>query len=72
MDHALSIAHEIAANPPLAVRSTKQLLYEVASVDLNTVISMEAVANVPSWGTADRRESLESFLEKRDPLYHGR
>lgn len=72
MAHALRIAHEIAANPPLAVRSTKRLLYEVASVDLNTIISMEAVANVPSWGTDDRRESLESFLEKRDPLYHGR
>ena len=72
MADALSIAHEIAANPPLAVRSTKQLLYDAASTDLNTILPMEGLANAPSWGTEDRRESLVSFLEKRDPVYHGR
>jgi len=72
MADALSIANEIAANPPLAVRSTKQLLYEAASKDINTILPLEVLANAPSWGTEDRRESLVSFLEKRDPVYQGR
>ena len=71
MADALSSAHKIAVNPPLAVRSTKQLLYVAALPDLNAIISMEGVANAHSWGTEDLREPLVSFLEKRHLVYHG-
>ncbi|MBF8267800.1 MAG: enoyl-CoA hydratase [Dehalococcoidia bacterium] len=71
MEEALALARGIAANPPITVRSTKQLLYQVDQA-LEEILPQETAANLPSVGTEDRAEAVRSFLEKRPPVYKGR
>tara|TARA_B100000315_G_scaffold186383_1_gene175769 strand:- start:1449 stop:2258 length:810 start_codon:yes stop_codon:yes gene_type:complete len=71
MEEAKSLAQEIAANPPLAVRATKQLLTSHVP-DLHRVARVEYEANAPFRNGEDRREAIISFLEKRQPVYTGR
>ncbi len=70
LDHANSLAEEIAANPPLAIRATKQLLNSHLP-NLSQVIQTEHRANDPLRGTNDQREAVEAFLEKREPEFSG-
>ena len=71
MDEARAVAEEIAGNPPLCVKSIKQLMYSFG-VKMGDVLSAEHNANEPSTGSEDRREAVMSFVEKRAPVYHGR
>ena len=71
MNEARNIAGEIADNPPLCVKSIKQLMYSFG-VEMGEVLSAEHHANTPSRGSADRREAVMSFVEKRAPFYQGR
>ena len=70
MPHAESLAQEIAANPPLAVKATKELLNSHYP-DMNQVIGAEHQANDAVRGTADQREAVQAFLEKREPKFTG-
>ena len=70
MAHAESLAQEIAANPPLAVRAIKELL-NGHYPDLNRVIETEHRANDAVRGTADQKEAVQAFLEKREPEFTG-
>lgn len=69
MEAARAMASEIAANPPLAVRSIKGLLNDI---DLHPIVRQESAANAPSTNSEDRREAVMSFLEKRKPVFRGR
>ncbi len=71
MDEARAVAGEIASNPPICVRSIKQLMYGYGA-RLSEVLPMESAANAPATGTEDRREAVMSFMEKRQPVYWGR
>ena len=71
MEEALSLAGDIAANPPLAVRSTKQLIYQLDQ-SLDDILSLESAANALYRDSEDRLEAVRSFLEKRPPIYKGR
>ena len=70
MDEALKLAREIASNPPLTVRSSKQLLGRRQR--LEEALPFEHDANAPSMPSEDRSEALRSFVEKRDGVFHGR
>ncbi|MCH8989451.1 MAG: enoyl-CoA hydratase/isomerase family protein [Chloroflexi bacterium] len=70
MSQAESLAGEIAANPPLAVRATKAL-FNSHYPDLNQVIEAEHRANDAVRGTADQKEAVQAFLEKREPKFTG-
>ena len=71
MDEAMALASDIASNPPICVRSTKQLL-NGHDEDLLDILPKESAANTPAEGSEDRLEAVRSFLEKRQPLYKGR
>ncbi|MDA0262712.1 MAG: enoyl-CoA hydratase/isomerase family protein [Chloroflexi bacterium] len=71
MAEAEAMAQEIAANPPLAVKATKELL-NAHYADLEQVIESEHRANVAIRGTADQKEAVDAFLEKREPRFTGR
>ena len=71
MEEALALANDIAANPPLAVRSVKWLLYELDQ-NLEEILPREHAANAPSVGSEDRKEAVRSFMEKRQPVFKGR
>jgi 2-(1,2-epoxy-1,2-dihydrophenyl)acetyl-CoA isomerase len=70
MSQAESLAQEIAANPPLAVKATKAL-FNSHYPDLNRVIEVEHRANDPLRGTSDQTEAVQAFLEKRTPNFTG-
>ena len=70
LSQAESLAKEIAANPPLAVRATKELL-NGHYPDLNRVVETEHRANDAVRGTADQQEAVQAFLEKREPKFTG-
>ena len=71
MEEAKTLAAEIASNPPLAIRATKQLMNSHIP-DLYQVARLEDEANAPVIDTEDRREAVLSFIEKRQPGYTGR
>ncbi len=70
MSQAESLAQEIAANPPLVVKATKELLNSHYP-DLNRIIEAEHRANDAVRGTADQREAVQAFVEKREPKFTG-
>jgi enoyl-CoA hydratase/carnithine racemase len=71
METARGLAQRIAANPPHAVRLTKRLLRESMHTRLDTLLEMSAAFQSLSHGTADHREAVAAFLEKRPPVFKG-
>ena len=66
-----SLAAEIAANAPLAVRAAKRLMRAGSSEDLEDHVHRQFLALLPLFGTKDFREGLASYLEKRPPSFTG-
>ena len=71
LDEARAIAGDVASNPPLAVRETKRLMWQ-HSPSWEEVVAMEDEAAAPLSGTEDQRESVQAFLERREPVFRGR
>ena len=68
MDAALEIASGIAANPAPQMRWIKQLLTENgAETDLAIVQQREGEALQRCFASAEHREAVSAFLEKRKP-----
>ncbi|KAF8917826.1 ClpP/crotonase-like domain-containing protein [Mucidula mucida] len=75
-DRALSLAKSISANAPLALRAAKRAIsfsedLPLGKGKLSTGLDFERVAYDPLLKTADRREALEAFKEKRSPVFKG-
>jgi enoyl-CoA hydratase/carnithine racemase len=68
---AQGIAQAIAANPPHAVRLAKRLLREGMHCRLDTLLEMSAAYQALSHQTADHREAVSAFIEKRPPSFNG-
>ncbi len=71
LDAARALAGRIAANPPHAVRMTKRLLQEGQHTRLSTVLEMSAAMQSLAHATADHKEAVAAFLEKRKPTFTG-
>jgi enoyl-CoA hydratase/carnithine racemase len=67
---AIELAREVAAQAPVAVQLTKQLLNAAAGEDC--AATLEAMAGALAATTDDGAEGIASFREKRAPVYHGR
>ncbi|MDF1485629.1 crotonase/enoyl-CoA hydratase family protein [Ramlibacter sp. H39-3-26] len=68
---AYELAERIAVNPPHAVRLTKRLLREALHTRLDTLLELSATFQALSHQTADHREAVAAFLEKRPPQFNG-
>jgi len=68
---AQALAARIAANPPHAVRMTKRLLLEGRHVRMDSLLEMAAAMQALVHATADHREAVAAFLEKRPPQFTG-
>lgn len=62
----------IAAGPPLALSITKRQLDNAAGSSLAQALEVEALAQTVNAGTADLREALTAFVERRPPVFTGR
>ena len=69
---ALDVATTIAGMPPLAIRAAKQAVREAAEVPLAEGLRRERDAFFALFATADQREGMRAFLEKRPPVWTGR
>jgi methylglutaconyl-CoA hydratase len=75
-ENLLSRARELAAllmeNSPASLRATKQLLTQHARAEIDSQIDAAVRENAAIRNTADFREGISSFLEKRKPTWTGR
>jgi enoyl-CoA hydratase/carnithine racemase len=71
LDAAKALAARIAVNPPSAVRMAKRLLIEGRHSRLDTLLELSASLQALAHSTADHREAVNAFLEKRKPEFKG-
>lgn len=69
---ALELADTIAAMPPLAVAQIKEVMLTGADAPLHVGLALELRANQLMFATADQKEGMRAFLEKRPPKFEGR
>lgn len=73
VDRALELAEQIAANSPLGVRMTKQIVRtNIDAGSLRAAVELENRSQVLTSRTEDMREALAAFRERRAPRYTGR
>jgi enoyl-CoA hydratase len=72
LDRALETARLIAAKAPLAVAAGKTLVNRALEGGHEANLSVEARVFGDLFATADAREGLAAFVEKREPRFTGR
>ena len=68
---AILIASTIASMPPLAVGEIKQVLHAGLGIGLDAALMLERRAAYLLFDSADKREAMQSFIEKRKPVFTG-
>jgi methylglutaconyl-CoA hydratase len=75
-ENLMARAHELAVllmeNSPASLRATKQLLTDHARVELDIQLEAAVRENAAIRTTADFREGISSFLDKRKPVWTGK
>ena len=65
-------ARQIAEAPPLAVRRLKQAVYRSERASLDEMLTYELDAQLECFRSADGKEGIAAFFEKRPPHFTGR
>ncbi len=71
LPRAHELAHTLAEMSPVALGHTKRLLLKFSDEELDRETAMVIEASTRVRTTADFREGLAAFLEKRKPEWHG-
>ncbi|MBL8531800.1 MAG: enoyl-CoA hydratase/isomerase family protein, partial [Hyphomonadaceae bacterium] len=71
MAAAHAVAERIAVNPPRSVRLAKRLLREAQHSRLADVLELSAAFQALAHETADHKEAVDAFTEKRAPKFTG-
>ncbi len=71
-EETLALAQRIAANPPIAVRLSKMLMWRGLQLDYDTAMEWSASTTALTEMSEDHHESVRAFLEKRDAKFEGR
>jgi enoyl-CoA hydratase len=72
LDTVLGVAGVIASKAPLSVRGAKRVVHGGQDLDLARAMDLELTVYNHLFTTADRREGVASFNEKRTPKFEGR
>jgi methylglutaconyl-CoA hydratase len=72
MSRARELAGQLMENSPASLRATKKLLSDHARAELDAQIEAAVRENAAVRTTADFREGITSFLEKRKPVWTGK
>ena len=67
---AISLAHELAAQPAQAVKSMMKVLVNSSDHELNELLLEERKAVKDNANTNDSKEGMLAFLEKRKPIFN--
>ncbi len=71
MKVATDLARRIARGPSVAIELTKRAIYRGLQNDLDKQLDFESYAQNICRGTADHREGVSSFKEKREAIFKG-
>jgi enoyl-CoA hydratase/carnithine racemase len=69
---AIAVAQRIAANPPLAVRGSKELAWRALDTSLEEGIRLEEAITQLARNSEDAKEGPLAYQEKREPKFIGR
>ena len=72
MDEVMSLAAHLAGRAPLALRYAREAVAEGLDRPLADALALEARLFGLAAATADMREGVRAFLEKRQPAFTGR
>lgn len=65
-------AAKLAQKPPVALQMVKQAVNTGSNTDIESGLIIEAACFANAFSTEDRKEGLNAFVEKRQPVYSGR
>ena len=71
-EEAFAFARSLANGPRLALAAMKDNLDEALRIDFDAALVQEARRLVPASHSADHREAVRAFVEKRPPVFQGR
>lgn len=71
VDEAISLARHIASLPPLAIAEIKRTVLAGMDAPLDTALMLERRAAYLLFGTRDKEEAMQAFLDKRAPVFSG-
>jgi enoyl-CoA hydratase/carnithine racemase len=69
LETVLAVAAQIASRAPLSVRALKRVVHGGQDLDLKAAMDLELSLYNRLFTTADRREGVASFNEKRTPAF---
>jgi enoyl-CoA hydratase len=72
LDAALAMANTIAGMPPLAVLAIKEAILAGQDASLEAALLLERKAFQLLFATADQKEGMRAFIEKRRPGFQGK
>lgn len=72
LDEVRKLAKELAAKPPLALTLAKRTVAASATLDLDAMLAAEREQQMRCFRSADAREGITAFNEKRKPVFRGK
>lgn len=72
LDRAMALAERIAANAPIALRITKQLVWEAGGNHNAEEWAAIRAKAAPAFASNDAREGAAAFAERRTPIWTGK
>ncbi|MEO0438705.1 MAG: enoyl-CoA hydratase-related protein [Pseudomonadota bacterium] len=69
-ERAIALAVELARQPRLAVKGMLEALHDAEHKTLEELLAAERAALLTTMGSADAREGITAFLEKRKPVFN--
>jgi len=67
---AIELAHELAAQPAIAVKGVMDVVVGSEDRSLDELLRAERQAFMATYGSADQKEGMQAFLEKRKPVFN--
>jgi len=68
----MELARAVEAGPPLGQKLGKMLAYRTQNMDFESALEFSGIALSTTATSDDRREGVQSFVEKREPRFTGR
>ena len=72
MDKAMEMAQSFAKNAPIAVKYSKACIDRGMQMDIDDGIALENELFAMCFATADQKEGMKAFLEKRDAAFENK
>jgi 2-(1,2-epoxy-1,2-dihydrophenyl)acetyl-CoA isomerase len=72
MSRTMEIASRLANGPSIAYRYMKENLNRAMAGDIDDCLDLEATHHIHCGQTQDHRDATIAFVEKREPVFHGR